>query len=135
MTISNVSRVLEVPAALPQAAANHFAAKLTVETDPWDVNQDLANGVGGFIVLDARSPEAYAAEHVKGAVNLHHRRIDEAATAGFDKDKLIVVYCTSVSCNAAPKAALKLARLGFRVKEMVGGLEAWKKEGYPVACR
>jgi rhodanese-related sulfurtransferase len=45
---------------------------------------------------------------------------------------VLVVYCWGPGCNAATKAAAKLASLGFQVKEMIGGLEYWRREGYPV---
>lgn len=40
------------------------------------------------------------------------------------------MYCWSATCNAAAKGALRLARLGLSVKEMLGGIEAWVHEGY-----
>jgi 3-mercaptopyruvate sulfurtransferase SseA len=43
-----------------------------------------------------------------------------------------VVYCWSATCNAATKAAGRLSALGIQVKEMIGGLDAWIREGYPV---
>jgi rhodanese-related sulfurtransferase len=125
------SLVLEYPAADPQAANDHFLAKLSVETDSWDVYQDLQAGEKGFIVVDPRSPETYAKEHIPGALGLFHRTIEASTTASLPKDKLIVVYCTGPGCNASTKAAARLASLGFRVKEMIGGLEWWKKSGYP----
>ena len=85
-----------------------------------------------FILIDARSPEVYAQEHVPGAVNLWHRHMSAETTARFPKDKLLVTYCAGVGCNASTKGALKLAALGFRVKEMIGGIEVWKSEGYGV---
>jgi rhodanese-related sulfurtransferase len=48
------------------------------------------------------------------------------------KEKVIVVYCWGVACNAATKAAMRLSALGFRVKEMIGGIEYWRREGGPV---
>jgi len=48
------------------------------------------------------------------------------------RDKIIVTYCDGVFCNASTKAAAKLTALGFRVKEMLDGMEGWRKEGYPV---
>jgi rhodanese-related sulfurtransferase len=44
----------------------------------------------------------------------------------------VIAYCTSVSCNASTKGALRLSQLGIPVKEMLGGLRAWEAEGYPV---
>lgn len=125
------SHVLETPAADPTTAARHFAAKLSVETDPSDVHADLKNGVKGFLVLDARSPEGYATEHIPGAINLHHRRMDASTVKSLPKDQVIVVYCAGTYCNASTKGAANLAALGYRVKELIGGLEGWKREGYP----
>lgn len=127
------SSVLETPAADPQVAAAHFASKLAFETDPWDVHADLAKGANSFVVVDCRSPESYAKGHVAGAINLPHRTIDAATASRLPAGKTIVTYCSSTTCNASAKGALRLAELGFRVKEMVGGFEAWSKKGYPVA--
>ena len=49
----------------------------------------------------------------------------------FPKDEIFVVYCWGPGCNGATKAAFKLSELGFAVKEMIGGIEYWEKEGYP----
>jgi len=48
------------------------------------------------------------------------------------RDKVLVTYCDGIHCNASTKAAMRLAALGFRVKEMLDGLQGWKREGYPV---
>jgi rhodanese-related sulfurtransferase len=126
-----LSRVLETPAAPPEQARQHFLARLSVETDPSDVRHDLEQGVPGFVVLDARAPEAFARRHIPGARSLPYRTISPETTAGLSKDDLLVVYCWSPACNAAHKAAVRLSALGFRVKEMLGGLEYWVKEGFP----
>lgn len=36
------------------------------------------------------------------------------------------------ACNTATKACAKLSELGFRVKEMIGEIEYWRHEGFPV---
>jgi rhodanese-related sulfurtransferase len=111
----------------------HFRAKLALETDPSDVHHDLTSGDAGPVVVDARTPEAYAAGHVPGALNLPHRLMDAQTTALLPTDRLIVVYCDGAGCNASTKGALRLASLGFEVKEMIGGLDWWIRDGYPVA--
>jgi rhodanese-related sulfurtransferase len=55
------------------------------------------------------------------------------STAGIDRDALVVTYCDGIGCNASTKGALKMLELGFRVKELVGGLEWWEKDGYDLA--
>ena len=52
------------------------------------------------------------------------------STEKLRRDCLYVTYCDGIGCNASTKSALKLARLGFRVKEMIGGLDWWKRDGY-----
>ncbi|MGZ4123683.1 MAG: rhodanese-like domain-containing protein, partial [Tumebacillaceae bacterium] len=51
----------------------------------------------------------------------------------YDADTVFVVYCWGPACNGATKAAARLSELGYRVKEMLGGIEYWRKEGNPVA--
>lgn len=126
--------VTEIAAAEPAAAEAHFAALLRFETDCWDVHASLEAGHRDFVVLDVRSPEAFAKGHVPGAVNLPHRRINERNLAEFDAKfgaaVTFVVYCNGPHCNGADRAALRLARLGRRVKRMIGGVEGWRDEGF-----
>jgi rhodanese-related sulfurtransferase len=126
------SLVLETPAADPAEGGRHFAAKLAVETDPSDVHTDLAKGATGFVVVDCRSAEKFATGHIPGALSLPYRTISAETTRHLPKDKVLVAYCTSVHCNSSTKGAVRLAALGFRVKEMLGGIEGWQHEGYPV---
>ena len=50
-------------------ALEHFERLLEFETDCWDVHEDLKSGKPDYVILDVRSPEAYAAGHVPGAIN------------------------------------------------------------------
>lgn len=132
-TTPTSSVVFSVPAAPPQEAQRFFSAKLGFETDPSDVHHDLTQGrSNGFVLLDARSAAHYAQCHLPGAINLSYRTINVETTARFPKDQLFVVYCWGPACNAATRAAARLSALGFRVKEMVGGIEYWRKEGFAV---
>jgi rhodanese-related sulfurtransferase len=126
------SRILEHPVASSNIAREHFASRLAFETDASDVYTDLKNGIRGIIVLDARTPDAYARGHVPGSINLPYRNIDSSTTSSIPKDAVIVTYCDGVFCNASTKAAARLTSLGFRVKEMLDGMEGWRKEGFPV---
>jgi len=125
--------VTDVPPAEPKDALEHFQRLLAYETDCADVHVALEAGHPGFVVLDVRSPEAFAAGHVPGARNLPHRRIIERNLAGFPADTLFVVYCDGPHCNGADRGAIALARLGRRVKKMIGGITGWKDEGLDLA--
>jgi len=127
------SHVLSTSAASCDEAYAFFQRKLRYETDPSDVYRDLQNGVDAFVVLDVRSPEAYAKSHVPGALHMPHTEINATTAAALPHDKLLVVYCWGPGCNGATKAAMKLGALGFTVKEMIGGIEYWEeRERYPI---
>jgi rhodanese-related sulfurtransferase len=48
---------------------------------------------------------------------------------------LLVTYCWGPSCNAATKGAMLLATHGRQVKELIGGIEYWIREGHPTEGR
>lgn len=107
----------------------HYENKLKYEIDSYDVFEALKLG-RNTVVVDARSTEAYAERHIPGAISLPHRTMDEKTTSRLDKDTLYVTYCDGIGCNASTKGALKLARLGFSVRELMGGLDWWIRDGY-----
>ena len=127
------SQVTRVPAAPSEIALARFQERLTFETDCWDVHASLQLEDPGFVLLDVRSKELFDAGHVPGAVHLPHAHLDEAHLADYAADTLFVVYCAGPHCNGATKGAIKLARLGRPVKEMIGGVEGWKDEGFDLA--
>lgn len=110
----------------------HYERKLAYETDSWDVKVAL-EGNEKIIVIDARSPQAYATERIPGAVNIPHRQMNPESTASLDKAALVVTYCDGIGCNASTKGALAMTKLGFRVKELMGGLDWWKRDGHPTS--
>ncbi len=106
-----------------------YQQKLAYETDSWDLSESIRRGEA-VVVIDARSVAAYNKEHIPGAISLPHREMDEQTTAKLDKSVLYVSYCDGIGCNASTKGALKMAQLGFQVKELIGGLDWWKRDGY-----
>ena len=107
----------------------HYEHKLAFEIDSWDLKVALESGEN-VIVIDARSLEAYQKEHIPGAINIPHRKMNEEATASLDRKALVVTYCDGIGCNASTKGALEMARIGFGVKELIGGLDWWKRDGH-----
>ena len=109
----------------------HYENKLSFEIDSWDLKVALEAGEN-IVVIDARSPEAYQKEHIPGAINLPHRQMNEETSKCLEKAALAVVYCDGIGCNASTKGALNMAKLGFRVKELIGGLDWWKRDCYKI---
>lgn len=129
-----MSFVSEIPAASPEVAAAHFAARLSLETDCADVAAAMKADEVDFVLLHVvGSPQAYARRHVPGALHLRHADITAERMADWAADTLFVVYCAGPHCNGADRAALKLAGLGRPVKLMIGGITGWADEGLPFA--
>ncbi len=107
-----------------------YQRKLAYEMDSADLSEAVSNGEP-IVVVDGRSADAYAQEHIPGAISLPHRGISYNSTEPFDKSKLYVCYCDGIGCNASTKTALKLLTLDFQVRELIGGLDWWKRDGHP----
>ncbi len=122
--------VTEIPAAAAQPAKEHFAAKLVFETDCWDVHATQGLEERGFVLLDVRSPEAFAGGHLPGATNIPRGALTEGRLADYPLDTIFVTYCAGPHCNGSTRAALRLAELGRPVKEMIGGTTGWVDEGF-----
>ncbi|MEE4543851.1 rhodanese-like domain-containing protein [Streptomyces sp. V4-01] len=115
----------------PEAAAGYFAAALAFHTDVSDVAAALAGGGDpGFTLVDSRSTESWHQGRIPGAVHLPTALIPQRAAQLLDPDRPVVVHCWGPGCNGALRAALALATLGYQVKEMLGGIEYWVREGF-----
>ncbi len=112
------------------SAHDYFAAKLEHETDASDVYAAQKAGEQ-LVLIDVRSDEGWAQGRIVGAVHMPYSQIAQRAPSEIPADLPVVVYCWSPGCNAATKGALELIRLGYQVKEMIGGYEYWVREGQP----
>lgn len=108
----------------------HYQDKLSYEIDSSDLFEAMQNKEN-VIIIDARKAFAYEAEHIPQAINIPHREMDEITSRDLNRDTLYVIYCDGIGCNASTKGALNMTKLGFRVKELIGGIEWWKFDGYP----
>jgi len=85
-----------------------------------------------FIIIDVRTPQEFANEHIENAVNLDYyseKFRDELNR--LDKEKTYLIYCRSG--NRSGKALSIMKELVFReVYNMLGGIIQWKTEGYPL---
>ncbi|WP_166365595.1 rhodanese-like domain-containing protein [Pseudomonas akapageensis] len=123
------SLVSETPAATPSAALMHFSNRLAFETDCSDVHHSQKAGAVDYVLVDVRGHEAFSAGHVPGAINISVRTMTRERMADFPADTLFVVYCAGPHCNGVHRAAIRLASLGYAVKEMIGGVTGWLDEG------
>ena len=84
----------------------------------------------GYIILDVRRPDEYAAGHIPNAINVPNESIgtDEIPELP-DKDQLIMVYCRSG--RRSKEASEKLVKLGYTNIVEFGGILDWKGEIVP----
>lgn len=106
-----------------------YENKLAYEMDP----SDLYNGFetsNNYIAIDARQVLGFNKEQIPTAINIPHKEINLETTKHLDITKIYVIYCDGIGCNASTKGALKMTKLGFKLKELIGGLAWWKLDGY-----
>ncbi|KHD74089.1 sulfurtransferase [Actinoplanes utahensis] len=115
------------------SAIEHFSNRLRFETDVSDVQQELATGKAGFVLVDTRNVASWDQGRIAGAIHLPTREIAGRAAELVPAGSAVVTYCWGPGCNGATKAALAFATLGYEVKEMIGGYEYWVREGFPVS--
>ena len=81
----------------------------------------------GYIILDVRRPDEFAAGHIPNAINVPNESIgtDEIPEMP-NKDQLIMVYCRSG--RRSKEASEKLVKLGYTNIVEFGGILDWKGE-------
>ena len=112
-----------------QTQIQHYEAKLAYEWDSADLFAALEANKN-VIVIDTRKSFAYDEEHIPGAISFPHRTMDTETTGLLDNEPIYVCYCDGIGCNGSTRGALKMTQLGFRVRELIGGLDWWKRDGY-----
>jgi len=85
-----------------------------------------------FILVNVLSNESFEAKRVPTSINIPVDEIGQRAQSKLpDKNKEIVVYCASTTCQASPTAAKKLEELGYtNVADFEAGLAGWEEAGY-----
>ena len=81
----------------------------------------------GYIILDVRRPDEYAAGHIPNAINVPNETIGTSEIPELpDKNQLIMVYCRSG--RRSKEASEKLVKLGYTNIVEFGGILDWKGE-------
>jgi len=96
-----------------------------------DLNKNIENNED-FILIDVLSKESYQAKHIPKSINIPVDEITDRAEKELpDKEKPIVVYCASKTCNASPSAVKKLEEMGYKeVLDYEDGLAGWLEAGF-----
>ena len=81
----------------------------------------------GARVIDVRSQREYAAGHIEGSDRVESGGLRASSIGRADA---ILTVCRNGS--KSKRAAKKLAKEGYRVYHLSGGLEAWRELGYSI---
>lgn len=94
------------------------------------VRRLIASGAQLVEVLPA---EEYEELHLPGAINIPLKQLDADAAQQLDRGRDTVVYCWDALCDMSPRAAHRLATLGFtRVYDYAASKVDWLAHGLPV---
>jgi len=101
-----------IPASLPSVAVTEVEA------------------MSDALLLDVRENEEWEAGHIEGA---RHIPMNELANVidTFDQHQRVIVICRSG--NRSGKVTAWLRQQGFGAFNMVGGMQAWETQGFPMA--
>jgi rhodanese-related sulfurtransferase len=109
---------------------DYFRAKAAAYASPMTVDAWISGGKNDFVLVEVRMPTAQLTWRIPGSVAISTDTMEQRI-AELPKDKLIVLYCWDTWCSLATTSALVLLSHGYRVKELFGGVAAWKKLHLP----
>ncbi len=77
----------------------------------------------GFLFVDLREKEDFNKVHMIGAINMDYDDITNNK-ANLPNNKVLILYCDRGGLSLM--AAKKLSRMGYNVKSVIGGINAYK---------
>lgn len=117
--------------------AEFYATETAVLISPHGLRGKMDKGIDDFTLVDVRSAEEYAEEHIVGAINIPaysdrytsaygdvERIVNSFRELSADKD--IIVYCYSIPCMTGRKVGNMLAEHKIFVKELGVGWNEWR---------
>jgi rhodanese-related sulfurtransferase len=105
---------------------NYFRTKQAAYASPMAVARALRSGAeSAVVVVDVRNPVSPILTTIEGAIWIPEAQI-KGRMSELPKDKTLVLVCWDTWCSLATSAAIPLLENGFQVKELNGGIAAWK---------
>jgi rhodanese-related sulfurtransferase len=83
------------------------------------------------VLLDVRDSKEFGQGHVANAINIAHAKV-ESNIGQLDKYREKQIIVTDAMGQHAGTVSRMLAKKGFSVARMRGGMSEWKQEGLPL---
>jgi rhodanese-related sulfurtransferase len=101
-----------------------------------DEAQKLIKEVPGLTVLDVRTPDEFAAGHIKGARNVDFLDADfEKQVAALDATKPVLIHCASGNRSSRALAQMNAQAKFPAVYHLKSGFSGWKAAGKPIEIK
>lgn len=113
-----------------QIITDYFKARAAAYVSPMGVKALMERRAEDFVLVDVRLPGPMVDWRIPGSVVIPAPEM-AARFAELPKDKLVLLYCWDSWCSLAAAAALTLLEQGYRVKELHGGVAAWRSLNLP----
>lgn len=109
----------------------YFAGKNGAYASPKGTHKTMTTDPDSIVVVDVRNPVESFPSRIPGSIWIPEEEI-EARMDELPRGKLIVLYCWDVWCGLASLAAVPLLDAGYDVKELHGGVNAWRTLRQPM---
>ncbi|HDX9588173.1 TPA: rhodanese-like domain-containing protein [Bacillus pseudomycoides] len=111
----------------------YFKGRIASTFSPMDFLQVKKLNPDAYMLVDVRNgTRELKKEVITGALEIPQSELENRLSE-LPKDKIIILYCWDVWCNTAAKSALFLLENGYNVKELAGGIAAWKTMNLPTS--
>ena len=109
----------------------YFRARLDATMSPVDVLHIMRSDPDRIRVVDVRNgPATLLVDRIPGALQVPQSEILSRLNS-IPRDRMLVLYCWDTWCSLAAQAAVPLLERGYDVKELYGGMNAWKILKFP----
>lgn len=111
---------------------SYFQNRIESTFSPMDYMMEKKKQPEGYVLIDVRNGnQSLKKEKIQGALEIPLLELQNRLNE-IPRDKEVILYCWDVWCNTASKAAILLINEGYKVKELNGGIAAWKTMNFPL---
>lgn len=105
-----------------KTAEEFFAQRLAFTLGPVELTKMLEQNK--VKLIDVRRKEDFDEGHIDGAISIPKDELKQRMSE-LSQNDVHALYCYNQQCHLASSAALELAKNGFPVMELEGGIDVW----------